>query len=424
MQTRVLLSILSLFLLLFTTSRSLQAQSETISVGPGYASEVYYDMEDGVVQTAPLNEWDIAFQIQGFASSIITNGGTGVRLYVAENNTVDDFGTAIDTTGMAETWTAWYNSAETWELGAFNLNSDYESGNFGWGAYNMVTHTVAGTTLYVIVLPDGTAKQIMVDGLTSGTYSFSYADLDGSNKVTASLAKSGFAGKNFGYYSIRDGKEVDHEPQGENWDLVFGKYIAWISAGPGETVPYVVTGVRSNMGVTVAEVESVNPEMEPTPSETAFSDTITVIGHDWKSFNGSGYTVRDAVYFVKDQVGDIYRLHFTEFAGSANGNIAFTKQKMGVSSVEENGLRTASFGIYPNVVERGNSFNVVLSVDRPISGAHFRLFDAAGREVYSATPGTSVGLRQIPVNADLPSGAYTATLDVDGRRMSSKVIVR
>lgn len=425
MHNRILLSIFSLSCLLTTASLHAQSVNEVVSVGPSYSSEAYYDMEDGLVKTAPLNEWDIAFQINGFSSAIATNGGTGVRLYLVPEKGVEDFGTAIDTTGLSASWTAWYNSATTWDMGAFNLGSDYETGNFGWGAYNMVTHTVSGTALYVIILPDGTAKQIMIDGLLSGTYSFSYANLDGTGKTTASIKKSDYAGKNFGYYSISQGTAVDHEPPAENWDLVFGKYITWIAAGPGGVVPYVVTGVRANTGVMVAEVETTTPATEPKPVvDEDYTDTITMIGHDWKTFAGGGYTMRNVVYFVKDQEGNIYRLYFTNFAGAETGNIGFTKENLSVSSVTDAEQTVAQFGIYPNIVEKGNSFNVVFSVERPIADAQLRLFDATGREVYSATPGTSVGLRQIPVNADLPSGAYTATLDVDGKRMSNRVIVR
>lgn len=421
MHTRILVSLLSLFLIATLNTSEVLAQSEVVSVGPGYGIEAFYDLEEGIAGTSSLDEWDIGFQIAGFTSSIITNGGAGIRLYVVPDKSAEDFGSTVDTNGMVATWKPWYNSASSWDQGAFNLDSDYQTGDFGWGAYNMVTHTVAGTTLYVIVLPDGTAKQIVIDGLSGGKYSFRYADTDGGNVVNETLTKNDYAGKNFGYYSIRNRAAVDREPHTENWDLVFGKYIAWV--GANNETPYVVTGVRSNAGVTVAEVETSNPAGEPDPFEEQYSDNITEIGHDWKEFSGA-WSLRNVVYFVRDAEGAIHRLYFTSFAGSSTGDIGFTKEKLGVSSVVENGRNVADFGIHPNVVERGERFDVVISLNNPVRNAHLTLFDAAGRAVYSRSTASEAGLRRIPVSIDQPAGSYIVSLDVDGVRVNQRLIVR
>lgn len=405
----------------FFGQTSLRAQQEIISLGPGYTDEVYYDMQEGITSRSPIASWEIGFQVTGFASSIITNGGTGVTLYVVPDKGIEGFGEAIDTAGMVESWKPWYNSTSTWDQGAFNLNSDYETGLFGWGEYNMVTHQVSGSTLYVIVLPDGTAKQIAIDGLMSGTYNFSYADIDGSNQVSAELKKSDYAGKNFGYYSLTEGKALDPEPQAEQWDLVFGKYIALV--GPDADIPYGVTGVRSNPEVLTAEVESTTPETVETPSLDVFTTDITNIGHDWKEYAGS-WTLRDVAYFVQDTDDNIFRIVFTDFGGSGTGEITLSKKQMGVSSVQNAERTIGRFGIYPNILSAGERATILLSLDQPVSTARILVTDAAGRTVATETPEAKTGLQQIPLGIDLPSGWYSVSVDLDGVRQNRAIIVQ
>ncbi len=418
MRFRILSS--SLLLLCLAASQQLHSQQETVSVGPGYADEVYYDMQDGITKRSALGNWDIGFQVVGFASSIITNGGTGTQLYVVPGKGAEDFGSAIDTAGITE-GQAWYNSATTWDQGAFNLDADYETGNFGWGQYNMVTHTVTGSTLYVIILQDGTAKQIVIDGLSSGTYSFSYADIDGSNQVNAELKKSDFAGKNFGYYSISEKKTLDIEPQAEEWDLVFGKYIAWV--GPNNDLPYVVTGIRSNPEARTAEVESATPDSEPTPDLSNFTTDITTIGHDWKEYTGT-WTLRDAAYFVEDLDGNIFRVVFSDFGGSGTGDITFNKQQMNVSSVNSQQSTVARFSIYPNIISTGDPLTILLSLEHTVSAARIVITDAAGRVVLSQEPNLKHGLQQIPLEQSLTAGWYNVTVDVNGARLNRSILVQ
>lgn len=410
-----------LLLALIPTSRTLAQETVVVSVGEGYAFETYYDLDDGISGSQPLDAWDIGFQMTGFSSAIITNGGTGIQLYPVPGADPETFGTAIDTNGMAGSWNGWYNSASTWNQGAFNLGSDFETGNFGWGEYNMVTHVVSGTTLYVIVLPDGSAKQIVIDGLSSGTYSFRYADLDGGNVTEASVSKSDFAGKQFGYYSIRDGKTVDQEPQIQNWDLVFGKYIAWV--GPEANIPYVVTGVRSNPEVLTAAVTTENPLSEPAPQAGAFTTDITTIGHDWKEFTGAWSIRADVAYFVQSRVGDIYRIVFTDFGGSSSGDITFQQQNLGVLSVRDNEQVVARFGIYPNTLRSGDRATVVLSAESKLADAEIAIVDAAGRTVQVLEVPDHTGLQQIPLETDLAPGWYSVALTLNGTLHHQSFIV-
>jgi len=392
----------------------------TVSVGQGYANEVYYDLQNGVVRTEPLNAWDIAFQVQGYASSIMINGGAGVTLYSVPGKTVEEWSQPLDTTGMAASWSSWHNSFDTWEGGAFNMETDYNTGNFGWGEYNMNTHVVSGTTLYVINLPDKSTKKIMVEGLSGGTYTFKYANLDGSNEVTATLPKSEFSGKNFGYYSIREGKVVDHEPAIAEWDLLFGKYTDL-----SNDMPYVVTGVRANMGVTVAAVESETPATVAAPSDDAYTTKITEIGYDWKTFTGTTYAVNDKLaFFVKDQGGSIYRIVFTGFGGSSTGNFVFNQELLGASSVKDEQGAATTAAIYPSIARSGSGVEVVYSLDRPVAGARVTLHDASGRMISTTELDGAAGLHRAPITAPDASGLYFVTIQSGAQRVSQRLIVQ
>ncbi len=396
---------------------------QTVSTGAGYADEVYYDLETGTAVKSPLNSWDIGFQVTGFASSIITNGGNNVQLYAVPEKAAKDFGSAVDTAGLSAGWTPWYNSTGTWDMGAFTMDADPGNGDFGWGTYSMINHTVSGTTLYVIVLPNGTAKQIVISGLASGVYTFKYADLDGSNQMTATLDKKTAAGKNFLYYSIGNGTIVDREPQTEAWDLLFGKYIDF--AGPNLDIPYGVTGVRSNAGVLVADVTTATPATEPAPAEEAYSDVINTIGYDWKSFSGGSYVIRpDQVFFVRTRESAIYRVIFTGFGGSATGNFDFTSQALGVSSVESEGAVAASLAIYPNVVDRDAQLSCVYTIERPAGAARLSVVDPAGRVVLERGLDASSGMHVEPVRIDAPAGLYMVVLNIDGKQTNRRLMLR
>lgn len=413
---------LTLMLAAGTLASTTAVAQTTVSTGPGYANEVYYSLDNGTVRAEPLADWDIGFQISGYASSIITNGGAGVQLFAVPNRTADAWAGAVDTAGMLDSWDLWHNSTESWDLGAFNMDFDYQTGNFGWGEYNVNTHIVTGSTIYVIVLPDGKAKKIMIDRLTAGTYSFRYADLDGSNEVTASVSKSNFLGKNFGYYSIRDGKTVDREPATEAWDLVFGKYVTYL--GPG--IPYGVTGVRSNVGVTTARIKTGSPTTIPAPGDVAFTPVISTIGYDWKSFTGTGYKVSDSLaFFVKRNVdGAIFRIIFTEFGGSANGNFVFNQQLMSAASVRDEKGNTTTAAIHPSSTQPRGSVEVVYSLDRTVTGARALVHDVTGRIISSIDLDGTAGMHSTTFTAPDAAGLYFVAIECGQRRLSRQLLVR
>lgn len=300
-----------------------QTISETISMGAKYANDVFYSLSDGVVATPSRDSWDIAFATKARSSSVITNAGAGVKLYVYPTDASWAWGNAIDTTGITG-WNPLWNSDTIWEEGAFNRNATGYP-NYGWGIYDMTTHNLNGSALYVIKLINGDYKQIFIDKKYSVEmkYDFRYADLDGSNEQIVSLDLSGFKEKNYLYYSLVKGEQIDREPLSSSWDLLFTRYY-------NEDIHYFVTGVLSNMNIQTIEKRGVDPA-QATYLSTEFSDNISIIGYDWKSFDMStfSYTVADSLcFFVKTANEKVYKIAFTGFEGSSTGNITFDKTEM------------------------------------------------------------------------------------------------
>ena len=92
-----------------------------------------------------------------------------------------------------------------------------------------------------------------------------------------------------------------------------GHYLLQILLHSGN--PYGVTGVLSNSGVQVAQVDNVpDPNSYSDYLQHTMTSEINIIGYDWKSFDMStfSYSVEPyRCYFIKDQNDKIWRIVFT-----------------------------------------------------------------------------------------------------------------
>ncbi len=300
-----------------TDSVSLTTKSVALSMGGEYSNDIYYSLNDGQITSVPRNNWDIAFSVPPREAAILANTTAGAVLKVYPTSPGWSWSDPVDTTGF-HSWTPLYNSDTTWTEGAFNMNATGHP-NYGWGEYDVNTHNLTGIELYIIQTRSGSYKKIWIMNKLSvqQKYSFIYSDLDGSNEQTVNLDLSSST-KNFVYYSIDTDEEVDREPDKDKWDLLFTKYI-------DKTINYPVTGVLQNINVTALESTDTDPLSTAFPS-TGFMTDISTIGSDWKivDMQTYQYSIDDTrVFFVKDLNGDVYRLTFKTFEGSATGNLSF-----------------------------------------------------------------------------------------------------
>jgi hypothetical protein len=295
----------------------LETKSATISLGAGYANEIYYRLSDGQLTSVPRNNWDIAFSVSPREAAILTNATSGVILKVYPVAQGWNWSDPVYTTGFYS-WTTLYNSDTTWTEGAFNMNATGHP-NYGWGEYDVNTHNLTGVSLYIIKTRAASYKKIWIMNKLSAQqkYTFRYSDLDGSNEETITLDLAAST-KNFVYYSLDTNGEVDREPAKDQWDILFTKWI-------DKSIDYPVTGVLQNIDVTAQESTDTDPLSKVFPS-TGFLTDMSTIGSDWKIINMETfeYTIDDTrVFFVKDLNGDVYRIKFKTFEGSATGNLSF-----------------------------------------------------------------------------------------------------
>lgn len=394
---------------------------ESVSIQPGYSHETYFSFTNGTVKSSPLESWDIAFEITGFSASIRVNTAIDISLYSVPGLGIADWG-SVDTSGI-ESWTPRNNSDQTWSVGAFNRS--IEGGNdfdLGWGVYNPVTHVVEGDSLYVVSFSGITWKKLKINDLTSGTYSFTIADLDGANEVTRSVSKAEFEGKNFGYYSFTGDSLVDQEPASADWDLVFHKYLSEIAPG----IYYAVSGVQMNLGITVAEVTGKSAS-EFTLEDTTgvlFDENISAIGNDWKSYDfmTATWAIQDSLtFFVKNRNEEIFQLTFTGFGGSATGEFQFEQTNL------TNSIQLPSGVIQQAVVAPNPIFetvNVLLDLEQPAS-TQINILDLQGRTIHQHDAGTLSGFQQVSFSQPgLPAGLYLLRITAGESVLTRKIEVR
>ncbi len=398
-----------------------QAVSDTVSLGAAYANQVWYSLANDEQGTAPKNNWDLAFEATGLGATILTNSVSGVVLWNYPHADTSGW-VSIDTTGIAG-WQARYNSDTSWELGAMGRYANPTNpSDLDWGVYNVTTHAVTGDSVYIIKLGDGSYRKLRILSLVGAAYSFRYANLDGTDQHDVLFSKAGYTRKNFGYYSLRTHTALDREPASAAWDLVFGQYTAFV---PG---PYTVTGALTNKGVVAAKCINVAAPSSYTDwSSGAFTSAINTIGYNWKTFNGVSYDAVDStVYFVKTAGGDIWKLIFTGFGGSANGNCMFSKEQLYTqTSVPATiGGPVSSLAIYPNPAT-GAGAHIVYSLLNAAADAHITLHDLTGRLVYAAqlAGGAGIGQHIIPSGL-LTAGVYTVTLTDTETTLQTKLIVQ
>lgn len=417
---------LYLLIILSFTFNNVNAQNrdytpDTLSMGQSYANDLFYSMSDGLVASVERSGWDIGFYTNAFSAGIIINEGNGVELFTYPNG--DTSGWAhIDTTGQFS-WKKMVNSPEYWEDGAFNRNA-LGHPDYGWGVYNMVTHSVIGDSIYVINLPDiGFKKLWIVDKVSvENIYHLKIADLDGANEENLEIDVKPYTSKNFAYYSFATNELIDREPAAD-WDILFTKYFDITYDNDGNPVEYLVTGVTSNVDKYASKYYPVADDYDDW-SAKPFDSLKNVIGYNWKSFDMGlfQWTIEDSTaFFVMTEVGDVYKLVFDYWEGSGTGNFALNKKIVSVNFINNEIERTSSIQLYPNPAT--DIINIKIDNDASFNG-ELIITDLSGRMVYNekiySNNNTIISIE----TSNLTEGLYFVTITSPSYRESAKFIVR
>lgn len=402
------------FLAIVLMGLTLHAQEEVnISMGSGYADRVFYKLSDGATNSYLNSEWDIAFyRMSNFAFATRINDGKGIKVYEATNNSADWENINVSDAGS---WTELYNSDTEWEIGAF----DNGSATYGWGEYNPANHHVQGTVIFVLEYANGSYKKFIIEDFFGG-YTFKYSSWNGSAwsaDQTQTISNSTNPENVFNYFSLENNAEVIAEPASNAWDLVFTKYTTDLGGG----VMYSVTGALHHPDIEVAKHDETQGEANI--DELEYLSEINTIGYDWKTFNGSVFVVdSDTGYYVKYTDGTVYRVVFTEFGGSASGDVSFTVENMGTLGTSDFG-NNHSFTLYPNPAVNKN-VTLLLDLKGADSNAVVSIYNMSGSQVFETTVNTTGFVQKELQLSHLTAGVYLVNVNAGGQNAVKKLVIK
>lgn len=394
---------------------------DTVITGPLYANNVWYSLENDNQASSSNGNWDLAFstsysQSNPLTTSILFNHKLGV-LYEVPGSDPQEFEN-LDTTGMVGNG-ALYNSDESWAAGAFNNTQNLGTFDYGWGNYDMASHSgIHANRIFVIKYSTGAYKKLKISlDFASNTYTIVYSNLDNSEMETELIDFSPYSSKNFIYYSIANNSIVEREPDAESWDFTFMQYPTNVQSSK-----YMVAGILHNEGVEVAKVYPVNSvEVFNEWTSQSFSSEINTIGYNWKNAGMGGVTIEDStVFFVKSKVGEIWKVVMTGFisgSGGGTGEYIFSKQKLSALSTDKPEFQ-AWMQLYPNPAN--DLTTLVIDVKEKTS---IVLYSLSGEKVFE-THVAENGLNQIHIPLqDLANGIYQVVCTSSNSTLMQKLVV-
>ncbi len=417
--------------LLITLSNPLKAQTEVnLSMGAGYANNIWYNLEDGQTGSSSATNWDIALAATSspgaaLTTSVLFNAKNG-KLYAVPGISPAQFST-VDTAGLGASWTPLYNDPTTWAKGAFSQPATGGL-DFGWGAYNVGNHSVEANRVFVIHYTSGLIKKLYLTlNSVAGNYSLVYDNYDNSDLQTETITISGYSSKNFVFYSLSSNSILDREPAAANWDIVLTQYFDMYPA-TAPTSMQQVGGVLHNLGVEVAQAVDVDQATYEDYSSLSFSTDINSIGYDWKNLNYGTFlyeTEDQWVYFVKRKNNDIWKVVFTDFVGTSNGNYTFTKEKIytATTGIISGQNTNNNLVLYPNPAT-GETTTVLYNADQAEEST-LELYDLAGISIQQWPVEAQAGLNAftVPTN-NLKSGIYMIAVRSGQKISQQKLIVQ
>jgi len=289
-------------------------ETVTIELTNNYQYQVYFDLGSGeAVSTNMKKDWDLGFESSENGWHIILNTSS---FMVAAVTGLTDFSIPVDTVGLE------------WKFDVSTGNLD--STAIGKWVDFLLPDSARIYSNEVYVIDRGYdelgnlrgLKKVVFEEVGDSSYTFRYANLDGSGENTFTVTKNPTV--NYVCFSFDEGgKQPGMEPTKQDWDLLFTQYTTLLYTDEGDPYPYLVTGVLINpINIQVAQDTlydffSMNLD---NAGNLFYSTTQDVIGYDWKDIVGDvssgnvSYVVIEGLnYVVRDQEGFCYKLRFISF---------------------------------------------------------------------------------------------------------------
>lgn len=398
-----------------------QTSTDTISMGAGYANQVFLNLQNGEKHASSIADWHIAHTTLAMDNSIRLNHAAGVFAYIYPKGDNADYN-KMDTSGWM-TWDKPYNDMKDETMGALNRQKDVSNQwDFSWGVYDASSHEVVGDSLYLITVGMGPEMKIYkfmpIKQDKMGNFIFEFGPLDdiaGEPDTIKSMAANGGM---FKYFNLTMDKQMSIESNGGEWHLNFNRYYDLVPnpQGPG-MVMYPTTGAESMRGLEIAQVKGVDfSEIVDNPSsfiDIASEDTsitaghgfntgLTRVGGDWKAFDGRGFAIvpqQNYIARIETATGfEYWGFHFLSFDGQSTGELSLERAKLGeLASIYNPTLTTV--GLFPNP----SSDRVWVSVNNGVI-TDLNIYNTSGQMILNNSEVNS-SKERLDI-ANLPQGQY------------------
>lgn len=282
----------------------------TANMGSDYKKQLYFNVQNGLfIDSNSRYEYDLAFDCDANKFNIWLNGS---KLMQVAKTTKTNFNEVTPDDTLEKEWHV--------EFG-YGLADSNAIGK--WGNYPQSNKDVYLLNLGIDESGNGFGyKKLQIEDYNSG-YQIKYANLDGSDNVTAFIPKNNDV--NFIYYSFTDKSVKNLEPLKDTWDLLFTEYSTYFYK---EKLPYKVTGILTNPYKTNAylldstsDFNSINLQHV---DQSRFSAKRDGIGYEWKRYEGGTYTMNTKYIYIVKSDARYYKLRMLDFYDN-NGNKGFPK---------------------------------------------------------------------------------------------------
>jgi hypothetical protein len=402
-----------LCLLACTLFASAEEKELSLSLGASYANQVFVKLGTDSVTTIAASAWDVMFNRTSSYSFDVRVNDARMQVYQVSNNYNSSVTTAQwDSVDISDqtAWTQLYNNDSVWAEGAFG-NMTIPSGTSGypqgWGYYDLNTHHILGSAVFVLKYTTGIYRKFKIDDFYGG-YTISYSTWDATNSLwgtttTSTILNTTGTGYSYNFFSFDTGSVVSSIPADDYWDFVFTQYYTNLG------IMYKVTGVLQGYSAKVAKGTDA-----AVPASSDYSSIINTIGYDWKTYSGSSYVTKDTVkYYVKSSDSTIYKVWFTSFSGSTTGDLVLKyTTDLSTSSISGTMATTPalSFKYLPASKE--------LVLQDASASSNVTIFSLTGQKVF----GTTVSESTISL-ANLKSGIYIVLLQSGSESKQDKIVV-
>lgn len=416
--------------LIFIAQQAIGQDYQEISTGSGYSQQAYISLSQNTQTQVSNTAWDIEFDISSQQtagvfmneSGGLVNGQAAPRLMVYDAKV-----TAFDNIPVIDTFLNYelLNLELSWKNdGAFNVSrSKTNPFDFGWGVYNPAKFQVDGTKVFVIAKRNGSYIKFMINKLDAVGYTFTYANLDGSNSKTITLKKADYAGKSLVHFSFDKNDFVSVFPA-YPVDLIYQRYVTQLyDPASSSYINYTLTGILNGPDVKAAKIFTTDQAgAKFVQYKDSLKTELDIIGHDWKYFGGASWEVpMDRVYFVKTANGEVYKIYFIGFEGSSTGTAVFAKELIVATATNEFDVNASKLSVYPNPTVQ--NFEILLdnSIDENVD---IQLYTADNQFVWKHNYQIPSGLNVIREQVgDMPSGVYFLKLTIGNNVVTKKLSV-